>query len=107
MPKPITKTHHRTPTTTATLRVVEIVRNHSMRHGWHQHRAWYRSHLADRTAVLCFNRALTIARLYDCAGGVHNYYSDAGKQFDVAKLNDLLGGVGLVVKVTLQEAPRG
>ena len=46
--------------------------------------------LARNQCLIAFNRKQTIARIIDCMGGVHTYYSEKNQAFDVEELNNLV-----------------
>ena len=40
--------------------------------------------------LVAFNGALTMARIIDSEGGVHDYYADRGVKFDLAVLKEMI-----------------
>lgn len=58
--------------------------------------------------IVAFNRALTMARIIDCEGGVHDYYADQGVVYDLALVRDQLRrGLLVVLDVGRHEAVAG
>lgn len=72
------------------LRVAKLVEDWDMRerHSLRESRASNR--LSKGECVVAFNRARTQARMIDSAGGVHDYYTDPGDEFDLGLLAEMM-----------------
>ena len=58
--------------------------------------------------LVAFNRALTMARIIDCEGGVHDYYADQGVEYDLATVADqLMRGLFVDLDVGRHESRAG
>lgn len=110
MARAATKTKAPTSTPTSapkgllTVHVVQIVRGYSMRGGFHKDRLKYASALGDREVILCLNKRQNIARLYDQASAVHNYYAPKGERFDAEALQQMVETIGLWLKIPPRDA---
>ncbi len=65
------------------IRVVHVEKAWDMRKK-HALREGRRARALQRgQCLVAFNRALDMARIIDCEGGVHDYYADQGEEFDL------------------------
>ncbi len=72
------------------LRIDVIVERWDMR-GVHKLRKDRRAlALKSGTCLVAFNKALTIGRIIDYAGGIHTYYAEPKEIFDTTSLSELL-----------------
>ena len=77
-----------------TVNVVDVKLNQDMRK-IHSVRERLSRGLSRGHVVLCLNKAGTIARVIDAAGGVHQWYSDDGYEFDVKEIQRMVGQMNL------------
>jgi hypothetical protein len=82
MAKPLTTLH-------TSVRVVSVLRGWDMRARHKARHQWMRRLRAGQAVVL-FNGALTIARIIDAAGGVHDYYTADKERFDEGSLYNMV-----------------
>ena len=70
-----------------TLRIVSIIENWDMR-GVHKLRTGREATALSRgQCLVAFNKAMTIGRIVDVAGGIHTYYTEPKEIFDIDSLS--------------------
>ena len=62
----------------------DMRRKHALREGTRAIR------LKQGQCLVAFNRRLTMARIIDSEGGVHDYYADRGVKFDLEVLAEMM-----------------
>lgn len=72
------------------LRVAKLMTEWDMRERHKLRESRASNGLAHGECVVAFNRARTQARVIDCAGGIHDYYTDPGDEFDLKSLSELM-----------------
>jgi hypothetical protein len=79
-----------TPIKTARVKVVHIIRDWNMC-SVHKLRLHKKSKaLKTGSCVVAFNKSQTIGRIVDWKGGVHTYYAETGRMFDLDTLGDMV-----------------
>lgn len=78
------------------LRVAKLVADWDMRERHKLREGRASNNLARGECVVAFNRTRTQARMIDSEGGIHDYYTDPGEEFDLGVLSEMMkAGVGL------------
>ncbi len=71
------------------VRITTVLRGWDMR-ARHKARLKWMARLRPGQAVVLFNGRLTIARIIDAAGGVHDYYTQDSERFDEGSLYNMV-----------------
>ena len=64
------------------VRVVHVTKAWDMRKKHALREGLRAARLKRGQCLVAYNKALTMARIIDCEGGVHDYYADPGELFD-------------------------
>lgn len=92
----------------STVQIVHLVKDWDMRLRHSLREGRKASGLKRSQALLAFNRAGTMARIIDASGAVHDFYAEAGEEFDVTAVsNQLSYGFNVTLKVGREEKVKG
>ena len=74
----------------STVKIVDIREEHDMRWKHYLRESLPVRRLKPGEVIVCFNRALTQARIVDHMGGIHDYWSDDLEPFDIEMITEYM-----------------
>ena len=87
------------------LRVTKLLTDWDMRERHKLREGRASNKLSKGECVVAFNRSRTQARMIDSAGGIHDYYTDPGDEFDLGMLGEMMKA-GIFVEFAVGRSER-